>query len=1118
MVDPSTPYGSEILRIELDYFEGLCTKDHKNPVWMRQIILFLKSRFPFLPGYDSSLINYFKVNESLLPLFEEGVLTIKEIAQIVKAKYPNDVSKGNTLFLEISSRQKTLSDRQKHLKERYGNERLNARGKLYYNYIKNYTPHESPDSIKLWEVLQCYKFEDNINNAVAELSSYFEPGKEISIGSFSLKSNSWFSRYGNILNSTFISKFLSNTLYMIFFSSSPSAQIFSQNVQVIYDNPIDEVNTRPPILGCIAKKLEPWNPNKEFTIELEKGIQFKINRETNPDLFNYLNRRFVMMIYSLHCKASYLMLSKVRPSELKVKAFRNEYDFFNNFVKLFIYYSPLSYSFVCQTIDSSEFSPDSKILFKYAFSQFIAYRGGNPDLFLLKSKEKKLPSKKTAGISTITPQMLESTPLELIDFNLEFDQKCLLGIYLCGWALRKKDLSDEKLKKILFFIFDIQYILVSRSEAGIEQKPNLGGLLRFYAYRLLYFKLEEPFFSILRSISDEFINREFITIPIERRKYLLSLQGISPEFATTLALRPEFLHFQQTKYKCSPDKGKKCIGFCSSTFARLLDTNELTLFDLVYLKLPEDFSEDPQVVDGAKYALFEGDSLLSESIKFFVYENLLGEVARNHLAMLYLYRISNPNAKIDVKLDIPTYKGINPYEEKVEEFSKDRSKARILKNVLPIKRGKELLKQEKAEKEAEELRKKEEKLKRQEQQKRIQEENMKKIRTKQEAKRLAEEKANRLEEERKKKAGEKRVLKVVNSKRKPKKGKGKSYFKKESLQPTLVDSDVENIPPEEQQVRAEESPNEIEITREEFEKLSQLINRENYDSLKEEVVEHIKEADVIVVDTEMTGIRIENWMKIKFPERFPALDKSMQKSLTAEGRNITLSSIEISQFHQVTQLGILCLKKVGGNNWTLTKIFTIEAKALGQDLTKDDFHPETYKFFEMDEEKLAKYNKDAAPKEAYELFARSILEKRNADGSKFPLILFNGLIDLIQLSKLAGRNYYMPHEFFESQLGNMEIIDVKLMCECLMAFGKTTLMWSNMENMMALFRIKSFGLEHSAGYDAFVTWLLYQKVKTAFNKEPKIDYKPYQGFICRLGPEQVQFLKRQFDLVMPSYQ
>ena len=251
------------------------------------------------------------------------------------------------------------------------------------------------------------------------------------------------------------------------------------------------------------------------------------------------------------------------------------------------------------------------------------------------------------------------------------------------------------------------------------------------------------------------------------------------------------------------------------------------------------------------------------------------------------------------------------------------------------------------------------------------------------------------------------------------------------------------------------------------------------------------------------------------------LDEDVIKPLLAKNQKITVSCLKSTQYHQVTELGILCFRKVD-NKWVVTKIFTVKGKTRDRNLTREDYYPDTWDFFEMNQEKLKEFNETAAPKEAYELFAKSILGKQNVDGSKYPLIMYNGFLDIIQLSKLAGLDHpFMPHEYFETHFPNIELIDVKFMIECLMAHKRLTLMMSSIENMATLLRVRfDEDRVHQAGYDTMITWMLYQKVRGVFKGkkgvEEEIDYRPYQGFICRLGHELHPLLGR-FDLALPQY-
>ena len=189
-VDPSTPAGSDILERELDYFTDLSAKECSDSVWMRLAILFLKSRFPFLPGYDSSLLNFFKINDSFLPLFEKEDLTMEKIKTTAEGKFPVEKDKMTKLFLEMLSQKKTFPDRQRHLRERFGEVRLNARDNLYRNFIKDYSPPEA-ESIKIWEEFHSHKFENVILKVSEELSEFFDPNNS-KAGTFIFQANKWF--------------------------------------------------------------------------------------------------------------------------------------------------------------------------------------------------------------------------------------------------------------------------------------------------------------------------------------------------------------------------------------------------------------------------------------------------------------------------------------------------------------------------------------------------------------------------------------------------------------------------------------------------------------------------------------------------------------------------------------------------------------------------------------------------------------------------------------------------------------------------------------------------------------------------------------------------------------
>ena len=92
------------------------------------------------------------------------------------------------------------------------------------------------------------------------------------------------------------------------------------------------------------------------------------------------------------------------------------------------------------------------------------FTGGNPDRFLISVKGGKEPVKITSD--TITSEIMESNPLNLIDFKLELSEKCLLAMYICGWASRRANLSSEELNKILNFMFDINDELRAKSKLG----------------------------------------------------------------------------------------------------------------------------------------------------------------------------------------------------------------------------------------------------------------------------------------------------------------------------------------------------------------------------------------------------------------------------------------------------------------------------------------------------------------------------------------------------------------------------------------------------------------------------------------------------------------------------
>ena len=378
----------------------------------------------------------------------------------------------------------------------------------------------------------------------------------------------------------------------------------------------------------------------------------------------------------------------------------------------------------------------------------------------------------------------------------------------------------------------------------------------------LSYSLGEPFFSILRSILDLPLSKQSIAfkLPIERRKQLLS-PGISPEFAILLSLRPCFLTWVKFKQSYSPENAHEF----TPSITPFLGTDELSLVDLFLTKLPDDFSDPlPEVLEGAKYELFEDENLLSESIKLLAYRDLLNENARNHLAKLYLYRKSNPQAQNEPDISITTYKDFYPYEEEVERFLKARTKEEKAKKAL--KAGRALLKLEVEEEEG--LKRAKRAKREQDRIERINKMRKEKIkremkkaeemRRKEEAKKLEEEKRKQKEEQKKKKEEQLRQKKMEKpSKPRGRGKKGADRSKRLPKAQTQISEVVEEIPEEPETLPEPAKEEFVEITDEDFNNLHIDINRKNFAKMKEKVISCINGADGLVIDTEMTGVSLD---------------------------------------------------------------------------------------------------------------------------------------------------------------------------------------------------------------------------------------------------------------------
>ena len=277
------------------------------------------------------------------------------------------------------------------------------------------------------------------------------------------------------------------------------------------------------------------------------------------------------------------------------------------------------------------------------------------------------------------------------------------------------------------------------------------------------------------------------------------------------------------------------------------------------------------------------------------------------------------------------------------------------------------------------------------------------------------------------------------------------------------------------------------------------IDAKNYEEMGPLVSLSIDMAQRIVIDGEYTGIYPESDFYHSHPERFSVSKAEFDEIL--KGNDKTERAILGAMYLRYLQMGLTCLRQVGGI-WKPYANFTIHGRDSDEPLNELDFNRGSLEFLKFD---IEEYNRLAAPKSVYREIAKKLLQKSNYD-----LMFFNGHVDIIQLFKVAGIRAFERHLFFEQQLKYINLIDVKFIVYCidLQNPGNFKLKDQRIESIIQNFGIRSDPSRyHSAGYDTYMTWLIYVKLGREFGYS---EISKFEGYINRIVPEENFSLYRSF--------
>ena len=286
----------------------------------------------------------------------------------------------------------------------------------------------------------------------------------------------------------------------------------------------------------------------------------------------------------------------------------------------------------------------------------------------------------------------------------------------------------------------------------------------------------------------------------------------------------------------------------------------------------------------------------------------------------------------------------------------------------------------------------------------------------------------------------------------------------------------------------------IQAIQDEFKLVHHVIDKSNWKIYLPNMLKHIEQSSIISVDTETTGLWLEDNHFKAHPERFGNhLAKAKEAMQTRDAMVVPYGVY----YHQVIQLGITCIAKDEQGTRRPFAVYTVNA--LFAPLTEDDFNSASLTFLQKSANfSIQKRNEEAAPGEIYRVLAQhiinTVLEK------KVRLMFFNGHGDLMHLHKLAGVSFLHDRTKFELAM-TTALTDVKVLAHGYEYLQGIQIHPLKIEDVIKHFFDGKFGSSdlHSAGFDSFVTYHLYQAItQTLHNKGYSFDeWKIFIGILSR---------------------
>ena len=233
-----------------------------------------------------------------------------------------------------------------------------------------------------------------------------------------------------------------------------------------------------------------------------------------------------------------------------------------------------------------------------------------------------------------------------------------------------------------------------------------------------------------------------------------------------------------------------------------------------------------------------------------------------------------------------------------------------------------------------------------------------------------------------------------------------------------------------------------------------LVNGENYLLFRDDIFKMIAKADAIVFEGKESKI----YMKTEQYCPSPGCDR------VNISRDASHDSVQEEPCHRIIEFGVLLLKRTQNGILEPDRIYTMRGISKDPRLISPGNSP---KYEASNSDSFAISGSD------FSQIANAIISRKNLQ-----LIVFNGLVSLTHLFSNAGQIFAQKQEFFERYSNqNFTIIDTHYISE---RFIKEGIVKGIQDLLIKRFIDSGSYLQVGAGYDAFLTWQLYESLVNSF--------------------------------------